>query len=112
MPNSRTSELVYSGGVDGQSSTTLPRRSTSVEVTKITGSPGDINGNGNAAADPDSDGKYENVNGGATVNINDVQALFAARQAGRIKTGDTAFDFSNDNTVNINDVQALFSQEI
>lgn len=72
--------------------------------------PGDITGNGNAAEDLDGDGLYEDINGDSTVNVLDVQALFANQ--GSASDNTTAFDFNGDGTVNVLDVQALFAQEI
>jgi hypothetical protein len=59
--------------------------------------------------DVDGDGLYEDVNGDSSVNVIDVQALFANIDAPTVKNNVDAFDYNDDGTVNVVDVQALFA---
>ena len=77
-----------------------------VNLTAATG-PGDINRNGLSAQDLDGDGLYEDVNGDGSVDLLDVQTLFA-----KINTlSDSSLNFNEDSGGNVDllDVQALFN---
>lgn len=59
--------------------------------------------------DVDGDGLYEDVNGDSSVNVIDVQALFANIDAPTVRNNVDAFDYNGDGAVNVVDVQALFA---
>jgi hypothetical protein len=63
----------------------------------------------NAPADPDGDGKYEDVNGDGDVNVGDAQAIFANTDDPVVQNNVDAFDFNGDGAVNVGDAQALFA---
>jgi hypothetical protein len=60
--------------------------------------------------DVDGDGLYEDVNGDSSVNVIDVQALFANIDAPTVQNNVDAFDYNGDGVVDVVDVQALFAQ--
>ena len=64
------------------------------------------------AQDPDGDGQYEDVNGDGSVDVLDVQLLFAERNSAVVTSNVDAFDFNGDGTVDILDVQALYHEEV
>ncbi|MFB6254411.1 MAG: right-handed parallel beta-helix repeat-containing protein [Halobacteriaceae archaeon] len=66
----------------------------------------------NRPTDPDTDGKFEDINGDGTVNVVDVQALFANLRSSAIQNNKRAFDFNGDGSVNVVDVQWLFVHEV
>jgi hypothetical protein len=100
LPNST---VTYDHGVF--SANDSANATITVEAQQPAG-PGDVNGNGQAAQDLNNDGQFEDVNGDGTLDLLDVQALFANRGV-----SDSSLDFNGDNngTVDLLDVQALFS---
>lgn len=90
--------------VDGVPYDTIQTRNASVNVQR---GPGDVTGNGGLAADPDGDGVYEDVNGDGSMNILDVQALFAHRDE---LDSPSAFDINQNGRFDILDIQALFAR--
>jgi hypothetical protein len=62
--------------------------------------------------DVDGDGLYEDVNGDGSVNVIDVQALFANLDDPTIRNNVDAFDYNGDGSVNVVDVQALFANGV
>ncbi|WP_435102660.1 5'-nucleotidase C-terminal domain-containing protein [Halarchaeum sp. P4] len=82
---------------------------TSVENARVTVTAGDLTGNGLAMADPDGDGRYQDVNGDGSADVVDAQALFAARDDAAVQASAPAFDFNGDDRVTVGDVQALFA---
>ena len=64
------------------------------------------------AQDPDGDGQYEDVNGDGSVDVLDVQLLFAERNSAVVTSNVDAFDFNGDGIVDILDVQALYHEEV
>lgn len=64
---------------------------------------------GTLPTDPDSDGRYEDVNGDGVVNVVDVQALFDSLGDPTVQKNPAAFDFSGDGRVGVVDVQRLFA---
>ena len=65
----------------------------------------------NPAQDPDGDGVYEDVNGDGTVDVLDVQALFADRNSDVVQDSPEAFDFNGDGEFSLLDIQTLFTEE-
>jgi hypothetical protein len=88
---------------------TLTWDNTTTMVSVSTGPPS-LPGLSDAPKDPDNDGKYEDVNGDGSVNVGDVQALFAGSESSAVQNHIDAFDFNNDGSVNVGDVQALFAK--
>lgn len=68
--------------------------------------PGDVTGNGNAAVDPDGDGKFEDLTGDGNVDARDVLALWNNRNS----LSPQSFDFTNDGSVDARDVLELWNQ--
>jgi PKD repeat protein len=69
-------------------------------------------GNSDAPAqDPDGDGVYEDVNGDGSVDVLDVQTLFADRDGSVVQNSPEAFDFNGDGTFSLLDIQTLFAEE-
>lgn len=64
----------------------------------------------NEPRDPDEDGLYEDVNGDGSVDVADVQTLFAHRDTDAIRNYTWAFDFNRDGSFGIADIEALFEQ--
>jgi hypothetical protein len=62
--------------------------------------------------DPDDDGTYEDVNGDNEFDVNDVQALWANRNADTITDFAEFYDFNNDGEFDVVDVQALWNELI
>jgi PKD repeat protein len=60
--------------------------------------------------DPDGDGRYEDVNGDGSVDVLDVQTLFAGLDGNAVQDHPAAFDFDGDGTVSVVDIQALFTE--
>lgn len=52
--------------------------------------------------------KYEDINGNGELDVTDIQALYANKDATVVQSNTEAFDFNNDGNVDILDVQALF----
>ncbi|MFB6187318.1 MAG: dockerin type I domain-containing protein, partial [Halobacteriaceae archaeon] len=77
--------------------------------TVVNEGPKTIPGFTNEPKDLDNDGLYEDVNGDGTVNIVDVQAMFAHLGSNVIQNNPSAFDYNNDGDVDIVDVQKLFT---
>ncbi|QZP38111.1 PKD domain-containing protein [Halobaculum magnesiiphilum] len=63
------------------------------------------------AQDPDGDGDFEDINGDGTVDILDVQTLFADRDGEAVQNAPDAFDFNGDGEFTLLDIQALFAEE-
>ena len=63
------------------------------------------------ALDPDGDGVYEDINGDGTVDVLDVQTLFAARDGAAVQNSPDAFDFNGDGAFSLLDIQLLFAEE-
>ncbi|QLC35168.1 5'-nucleotidase C-terminal domain-containing protein (plasmid) [Halarchaeum sp. CBA1220] len=82
---------------------------TGIENARVTVTPGDLTGNGLAMADPDGDGRYQDVNGDGSADVVDAQALFASRDDATVHASAPAFDFNDDGRVTVGDVQALFA---
>jgi len=70
----------------------------------------DVNGDGNAAHDPDGDGRYEDVNGDGDVNAGDAQALFDNKDSDPVQNDVDLFDFNDDGSVDVGDAQTLFEE--
>ncbi|MFD1686728.1 PKD domain-containing protein [Halobellus litoreus] len=64
------------------------------------------------AQDPDDDGVYEDVNGDGSVDVLDVQLLFAERNSDVVQNSPVAFDFNGDGEFDILDVQSLYYGEV
>jgi hypothetical protein len=64
----------------------------------------------NQPTDPDSDGRYEDINGDGESDIVDVQALFKNSDDETIQNNPDAFDFNGDGSVDVVDVQKLFNE--
>ena len=60
--------------------------------------------------DPDADGLYEDVNGDGELTVNDIQALWAHRDADTVTDFGEFYDFNNDGEFNVVDVQALWNE--
>jgi 2',3'-cyclic-nucleotide 2'-phosphodiesterase (5'-nucleotidase family) len=75
----------------------------------VTVEAGDVTGNGQPMADRDGDGDFEDVNGDGSVDVVDVQALFANRETQPVKSSTSAFDLNGDGSVDVGDVQRLFA---
>lgn len=69
--------------------------------------PGPVIGD-RAPRDLDGDGVYADINGDGSVNIIDVQALFANSDRQAVQNNPKAFDVNGDGSFNVVDVQALF----
>jgi hypothetical protein len=67
-----------------------------------------VGGFDQAPTDPDSDGKFEDINGDGEVTISDVQAIFVNIDDPVLQDNPELFDFSGNGEVNIVDVQRLF----
>ncbi|QUO47756.1 PKD domain-containing protein [Halorubrum ruber] len=65
----------------------------------------------NPAQDLDGDGDFEDVNGDGTVDVLDVQTLFADRDGAAVQNAPQAFDFNGDGEFTLVDIQLLFAQE-
>ena len=63
------------------------------------------------AQDLDGDGLYEDVNGDGTVDVLDVQTLFADRDGTAVQNSPEAFDFNGDGQFSLLDIQTLFAEE-
>ncbi|RLM95293.1 CARDB domain-containing protein [Haloarcula sp. Atlit-7R] len=61
-------------------------------------------------SDPDSDGTYEDFNGDGTVDVGDVQVLFAHHEDAAVQQHTEQLDLNGDGTVDVGDVQVLFSE--
>jgi hypothetical protein len=70
-----------------------------------------VGNSGSPPADLDGDGLYEDVNGDGTVDVGDVQTLFAHDEDDAIQDHAAAFDFNGDGQVDVGDVQTLFAQQ-
>ncbi|QLG27266.1 PKD domain-containing protein [Halorarum halophilum] len=66
----------------------------------------------NPAQDLDGDGDYEDINGDGTVDLLDVQTLFADRDGPAASNSPEAFDYNGDGEFTLSDIQALFAQEM
>jgi PKD repeat protein len=64
------------------------------------------------AQDLDDNGVYEDVNGDGSVDVNDVQTLFSARDGPTVTDNPEAFDFNDDGTFDLLDIQWLFYNEV
>jgi hypothetical protein len=93
-------------GFDFQNTWTTRSNGYPVLKSKQSAGPGDVSGNGVAAKDPDSDGKYEDINGNGRIDLLDVQVLFSSLSQFK---GNQAFDINKDGKVDLLDVQSLFS---
>jgi len=71
-----------------------------------------VGGSEQPAQDPDDDGVYEDVNGDGSVDVLDVQLLFAERNSDVIQNSPGAFDFNGDGEFDILDVQSLYYGEV
>lgn len=60
--------------------------------------------------DPDSDGRYEDVNGDGSVNVGDAQAIFARATAFPAADREM-YDVNEDGEVNVGDAQRLFNTD-
>jgi PKD repeat protein len=63
------------------------------------------------AQDLDGDGDFEDVNGDGSVDVLDVQTLFADRDGATVQNSPQAFDFNGDGEFSLLDIQMLFAQE-
>jgi hypothetical protein len=63
----------------------------------------------NAPTDTDNDGKYDDVNGDGTFDVNDVTALWVNRDGSNVTDNADAFDFNGDGTFDVNDITKLFA---
>ncbi|WP_158603165.1 PKD domain-containing protein [Halorubrum sp. Atlit-26R] len=70
-----------------------------------------VGGSESPAQDPDGDGVYEDVNGDGTVDVLDVQTLFADRDGAAAQNSPEAFDFNGDGEFSLLDIQTLFAEE-
>ncbi|GAB7095057.1 hypothetical protein JCM30237_22100 [Halolamina litorea] len=91
------------GDEDGNNYGITGTNGASLTVTEVT--VGDF---ANPVTDTDGDGQYEDINGDGTLDIVDVQALFANLDDDAVENNVEKFDFNDDGTVDIVDVQALF----
>ena len=71
-----------------------------------------VGGSEQPAQDPDDDGVYEDVNGDGSVDVLDVQLLFAERNSDVVQNSPGAFDFNGDGEFDILDVQSLYYGEV
>jgi hypothetical protein len=100
----QTVYLLVSGQYDREVSTSYDMSITGPEPEgppPITGDP---------PQDPDGDGEYEDVNGDGSVDVVDVQALFANLDDPAVRNNPGAFDFNGDGQVDVVDVQRLFNE--
>ncbi|PSP88824.1 hypothetical protein BRC90_06610 [Halobacteriales archaeon QS_4_69_34] len=97
-----TNNLFYTQGV-------VTPRGTDGDTTSSR-SPPDVTGNGQPPRDPDSDGRYEDVNGDGETDVVDAQALFTSRDDPAVQNNPGAFDFNRDDEFSVVDVQSLFEQ--
>jgi hypothetical protein len=100
----QTVYLLVSGQYDREVSTSYDMSITGPEPEgppPITGDP---------PQDPDGDGEYEDVNGDGSVDVVDVQALFANLDDPAVRNNPDAFDFNGDGQVDVVDVQRLFNE--
>ncbi|MFC3477419.1 S8 family serine peptidase [Halobacterium litoreum] len=70
----------------------------------------DVMGETYYPADPDGDGKYEDVNGDGVVDMDDVELLYQMALRNVVPADTAAFDFNGDGTFDMYDVQALVRQ--
>jgi PKD repeat protein len=63
---------------------------------------------GNRSADPDGDGRYEDVDGDGTAAYDDVVALFDAFDSRRVAAAAPGFDFNDNGRLDFDDVVTLF----
>lgn len=92
----------YADGFD-----TAPRSYTLSVDAPPAGPPAVVAG-GAPPTDPDGDGQYEDVNGDGSVDVVDVQTLFATLDSDVVRNNPQAFDFDGDGSVSVVDIQALF----
>jgi PKD repeat protein len=93
--------------VDGFDS--APRAYT-LTVDAPSAGPPAVVASGASPTDPDDDGRYEDVNGDGSVDVLDVQTLFASLESDEVQDNPRAFDFDGDGTVSVVDIQALFAE--
>ncbi|MFC7156693.1 alkaline phosphatase PhoX [Halomarina halobia] len=62
---------------------------------------------GNAPADPDGDGRYEDVDGDGDVDRDDVVALFENFDADGVRGNDAAYDFNGNGRLDFDDLVSL-----
>jgi len=60
--------------------------------------------------DPDTDGRFEDVDGSGSFDIFDVQALFNELESEEVQRYAPFFDYDESGSVDIFDVQALFNE--
>jgi predicted acyl esterase len=85
-------------------------RPASLTVPARASGPGVVGPQGEPAADPDTDGEYEDVTGDCEADVVDVQRLFANREGEAVGTDPGAFDFNEDGEFDVVDVQRLFRE--
>jgi hypothetical protein len=107
---SATVEFTLTGGDVGTVSYTVSTADDSISGEVAVTLPVVGNSEG-PPADLDGDGLYEDVNGDGTVDVGDVQTLFAHDEEDAIQDHVAAFDFNGDGTVDVGDVQTLFAQQ-
>jgi hypothetical protein len=69
-----------------------------------------INGFSNPPTDPDSDGLYEDLNGNARKDFNDVVVMFNQMQWIAANEPVSAFDFNGNGRIDFNDIVKLFGE--
>ncbi|UVE50735.1 S8 family serine peptidase [Haloferax larsenii] len=70
----------------------------------------EVDGEVHFPADPDDDGRYEDVNGDGVVDMKDAELLYQIALEGTVSAGATAFDFNEDGVFDMRDVQELVRQ--
>ncbi|WP_194286908.1 alkaline phosphatase PhoX [Halomicrobium sp. LC1Hm] len=74
----------------------------------ITGPP--AAGGGAVPEDPDSDGRYEDVNGNGRVDYDDVVLLFEAIDSDAVRLNPAAYDFNDNGQIDFDDVVELYEE--
>jgi peptidoglycan/xylan/chitin deacetylase (PgdA/CDA1 family) len=69
-----------------------------------------IPGNANAPTDPDGDGLYEDLNGNARLDFNDIVVMFNQMQWIEVNEPVSAFDFNGNGRIDFNDIVVLFGE--
>jgi hypothetical protein len=87
------------------------KNSINVTNSSRTSAPGDLNGNGMAATDPDNDGIYEDINGDGSADLRDLQLFFNLVQPSATLPNNPAFfDINQDGSVDLRDLQPFFNE--
>ncbi|WP_440006079.1 PKD domain-containing protein [Halomicrococcus sp. SG-WS-1] len=113
--------ITVQGTAEGESDLSLTVNSLGTEsgekyaVTEVTGASITVSelvvgDSQNPAQDLDGDGVYEDVNGDGTVDVADVQTLWANRNGATVTGSPEAFDFNGDGTFDLLDIQTLYYQ--